>query len=133
MVDNSWCVHDATRVLHLQQEDTGECLVLLGGEVDLEVDAHMLVVGENPEALVLSVVDLARHKLLILIRQHALHRLPDGRAEEVSLELGELVSDLLSMGLALSSDFFVLQADLFGLLLGHGFFDLYAIKKKNNW
>lgn len=47
-------------VFELNAESVGKLLLHLGGEVKLEVDSNSILVSlEDPEALVLSVVDLA--------------------------------------------------------------------------
>lgn len=123
-VRNAWCIGHATSVLHFEKEDTGECLVLLRAEVDLEDNTHIVVGAEYPEALVLSVVDLARFEVSIRLIQYALHCLTDWRTHEVPLELRELVGDHLGLLFTCLSDIFILKADLFGLLLCHCFLDL---------
>ena len=94
MILNGRGIRHTTSVLHFQKEDTGQGLVLLRGEIHLKDNANIIVSSKEPVALVLSVVDLARHEFRIRLVQTALHCFADWCAEEVSFEFGELISNL---------------------------------------
>ena len=126
VVLNGRSICHTASVLHFQKEDTGQGLVLLRGEIHLKDNANIIVVGEEPEAFVLSVVDLARHEFRIRLVQHTLHSLADWGAEEVSLEFCELIRNLLRLALTDISNLLVLLANFFRLLLSHRLLDLYS-------
>lgn len=125
MVDDTWGILNLSlTIVKLHQEDTRQCLICHGLKVHLEGDIYILVGANNPESLVLPVVDLTWLEISFAFKD-LLHGHTNWRAHEITFETGIFAGDFSAGDISLLSNLFVLGSHSVGLFSAHLLFDLY--------
>ena len=108
----------------LEQENSCQCLIRLIIKLYLKGDCNILWRSKHPELFILSIVNLARLELSLLL-SYTFHGLSYRRRKEIPLELSELSGNFITHLISLLSNFFILGPNLFSFFFTHGFFDLW--------
>ena len=130
VISHCWGVCNITlAIVHLEEENSSKLLVFYVLNVHLESLVDFVCRWEDPEALILSVVNLAGLWWGGLVLQ-CLECSPDWRTHQVSLEARKFICYYIGFVFSLFPDFFIIGSHFVGLFFTHVLFDLYKSRIK---